>query len=302
MRAEEGQKRRLMKQAFEARRRFRARHRTYRGETSPLKHVGVPEGLYEKCKRCRERFVKDDILENKMVCPSCDSHFRLRAIDRLNMTVDEGTFIEKGLGYISLNPLFQEDYEQKLAENRERTGADEAFIYGYGEIKGIPCVLGVLDSHFMMGSMGSVVGEKVVKSVEYALVRRLPLVLFIASGGARMQEGIYSLMQMAKTAGAIQKLNQQDLLYISILTHPTTGGVSASFASLGDIILAEPEALIGFAGPRVIKQTIKQELPEGFQSAEFLLEKGMLDKIVHRHAMKDTLYRLLYLHEKGARL
>jgi acetyl-CoA carboxylase carboxyl transferase subunit beta len=215
------------------------------------------------------------------------------------MTCDPHTFVEKGFGYITLNPLFQEGYEQKIHDYKKRTNMDEAYIYGYAEIHEEPCIIGVMDSHFMMGSMGSVVGEKVTKSIEYALYKKLPLVIFVASGGARMQEGIYSLMQMAKTSGAIRKLHRQGLLYISVLTDPTTGGVTASFASLGDVIIAEPQALIGFAGPRVIEQTIKQQLPEGFQTAEFLLEKGMVDTVVHRHEMRDTLHRLLVMHKRG---
>ncbi len=288
-----------LKQAFEERRRFREALRTYRDKPTPEKTPDVPEGLYEKCDECKRTFVAKDMTKNLFVCPECGNHFRIRAIDRIAITADNDTFVEKGLGYITLNPLFQDAYEQKIAEYKDKTKLDEAFVYGYAEIGGHPCVLGVLDSYFMMGSMGSVVGEKVVKSVEYAMVKNLPLVLFIASGGARMQEGIYSLMQMPKTSGAIHKLNEQGLLYISVLTHPTTGGVSASFASLGDIILAEPGALIGFAGPRVIKQTIKQELPEGFQTAEFLLEKGMVDKVVHRHDMKPALTKLLRMHSAG---
>ena len=185
-----------------------------------------------------------------------------------------------------------------MYKRQEKTEIDEAYIYGYGKIKGVPCVIGVMDSYFLMGSMGSVVGEKITRSFEYAMYKRLPMVIFTASGGARMQEGIYSLMQMAKTSAAVLKHSEMGLLYISVLTHPTTGGVTASFASLGDIILAEPNSLIGFAGPRVIEQTIGQQLPEGFQKSEFLKEKGFIDKVVHRNDMKNTLYKILYMHRR----
>ena len=293
-------KRDLLKQSFEKKRLMRDRMDFYRKKPlSQMKSPDVPQGLYEKCSSCKSTFPQQEVLKNKLVCPNCQNHFRIRAIDRISMTADPHTFVEKGFGYITLNPLFQEGYEQKIFDYKKRTKMDEAYIYGYAEIHQEPCILGVMDSHFMMGSMGSVVGEKVTKSVEYALYKKLPLVIFVASGGARMQEGIYSLMQMAKTSGAIRKLHRQGLLYISVLTDPTTGGVTASFASLGDVILAEPKALIGFAGPRVIEQTIKQSLPEGFQTAEFLLEKGMIDKVVHRHDMRDVLHRLLVMHKRG---
>ena len=293
-------KRDLLKDAY-ARRRLRRPHVSLSQLASKDKTLtpDVPEGLYEKCPACKTTFPQKDVLANKMVCPACQHHFRIRAVDRILMVTDADSFVEKGFGYITLNPLFQEGYDQKIHQYKKQTGLDEAYVYGYAEIRGEPCVIGVMDSYFMMGSMGSVVGEKVTKSIEYALYKKLPLVLFTASGGARMQEGIYSLMQMAKTSGAIRKMHRQGLLYISVMTHPTTGGVTASFASLGDIILAEPQALIGFAGPRVIEQTIKQQLPEGFQTAEFLLEKGMIDKVVHRHAMRATLHRLLSLHRRA---
>ena len=291
-------KRDVLENAFNRQKAFKRKSTNYRKKPLSTEKVpDVPKGLYEKCNSCGERFIAKDMIENKFVCPSCDNHFRLRAIDRLNITVDPHSFLEKGLGFITLDPLFIDGYEQKIAQYKSQTSLDEAYIYGYAQIKGIPLVVGVMDSHFMMGSMGSVVGEKVTKSIEYALVKRLPLVMFVASGGARMQEGIFSLMQMAKTSGALKKLHDQGLLFVSVLTHPTTGGVTASFASLGDIIIAEPGALIGFAGPRVIKQTIKQDLPEGFQRAEFLQEKGMVDKVVHRHKLKDTLHTILQLHQ-----
>jgi acetyl-CoA carboxylase carboxyl transferase subunit beta len=260
--------------------------------------LDVPKGLYEKCPKCKEAVHTKQTYENMFICKHCGEHFRMRAIDRINFTIDPGTFVEKGLGYITLNPLFQDGYEEKINEYKNKTNIDEAYMYGYGEINGVPCVIGVMDSYFLMGSMGSVVGEKVTRSFEYAMYKKLPMVIFTASGGARMQEGIYSLMQMAKTSAAVLRHGEMGLLYITVLTHPTTGGVTASFASLGDIILAEPNSLIGFAGPRVIEQTIGQTLPEGFQKSEFLQEKGFVDKVVHRNDMKDTLYKLLYMHRR----
>ncbi len=291
-------KREMLKQALERHKRIRKTMKQYEPEmTRKTKKPDVPKGLYEQCPSCKSNLSKDDIAKNAYICQNCGHHFRIRAIERIALMTDKDSFIEKGLGYITLNPLFQEDYEDKLDHARKKTDLDNAFIYGYAKIEGNPCVVGVLDSYFMMGSMGSVVGEKVVKCAEYAMVKRLPLILFTASGGARMQEGIFSLMQMAKTSGAIRKLHDQGLLYVSVLTHPTTGGVSASFAMLGDIHLAEPKALIGFAGPRVIEQTIKETLPEGFQRAEFLERKGMVDKVVHRKNLKRTLATILRMHD-----
>lgn len=260
--------------------------------------LDVPKGMYEKCPNCKEPVNMKYAYEHLFICNHCGEHFRMRAIDRINAIVDTGTFVEKGLGYITLNPLFQDGYEEKIEGYKEKTDIDEAYLYGYGEINGNPCVVGVMDSYFLMGSMGSVVGEKVARSFEYASYKKLPMIIFTASGGARMQEGIYSLMQMAKTSAAVLKHSELGLLYISVLTHPTTGGVTASFATLGDIILAEPNSLIGFAGPRVIEQTIGQKLPEGFQRSEFLQEKGFVDQVVHREQMKDYLGRILYMHRR----
>ena len=260
--------------------------------------LDVPKGLYEQCPKCKEAVHTKQAYENMFICKHCGEHFRMRAVDRINFTIDQGTFVEKGLGYITLNPLFQDGYEEKINNYKEKTNIDEAYIYGYGEIKGVPCVIGAMDSYFLMGSMGSVVGEKVTRSFEYAMYKKLPMVIFTASGGARMQEGIFSLMQMAKTSAAVLKHGEMGLLYISVLTHPTTGGVTASFATLGDIILAEPNSLIGFAGPRVIEQTIGQKLPEGFQKSEFLERKGFIDKVVHRDDMRDTLGKLLLFHRR----
>lgn len=266
---------------------------------SKTKNIDVPKGLYEQCPSCKVTLNTKQSVENKFVCKECGEHFRVRAIDRIALTVDHGTFVEKGLGYITLNPLFQDGYEEKVAGYKEKTNLDEAYTYGYGEINGVPAVVGVMDSYFLMGSMGSVVGEKVTRSFEYAIYKKLPIIIFTASGGARMQEGIFSLMQMAKTSAAVRRHSDMGLLYISVLTHPTTGGVTASFATLGDIIFAEPNALIGFAGPRVIEQTINQTLPEGFQRAEFLQEKGFVDKVINRHEMKETLSKVLALHRRA---
>lgn len=258
--------------------------------------IDVPKGLYEKCSNCGETLNTKHLADEMFICKHCGEHLRMRAIDRINLIIDQGTFVEKGMGYITLNPLFQEGYEDKIKKYQEQTNLDEAYVYGFARIKGQPCVVGVMDSFFLMGSMGSVVGEKVTRSFEYAIYKKLPIIIFTASGGARMQEGIFSLMQMAKTSAAVLKHSDHGYLYISVLTHPTTGGVTASFAMLGDITLAEPNALVGFAGPRVIEQTIKETLPEGFQRAEFLEEKGFVDKVVHRKDMRETLYKLLDMH------
>jgi acetyl-CoA carboxylase carboxyl transferase beta subunit len=263
------------------------------------KDIDVPMGLYEKCPNCKTAINTNTIINNHFLCPHCDNHLRMRAIDRVNMIVDPGTFYEHGHGYVTLNPLYQDGYETKIERDKEKTKLSEAYIYGYAEIDGSACVVGVMDSFFLMGSMGSVVGEKVTKSFEYAILKKIPLILFSASGGARMQEGIFSLMQMAKTSAAAKELAEKKLLFISVLTHPTTGGVTASFAMLGDIILAEPNALIGFAGPRVIEQTIKQTLPEGFQRSEFLEERGFVDKVVDRRELKGVLSNILKMHKRG---
>jgi len=280
------------------RKKNRVKSKQTRSNYQTNQKLDVPKGLYEQCPRCKETVNVKQSVTNNFVCKHCGEHFKMRAVDRIKLTIDDNTFVEKGLGYITLNPLFQDGYEDKIDSYKEKTNIDEAYIYGYGEINGNPCVIGVMDSYFLMGSMGSVVGEKVTRSFEYAMYKKLPIVLFTASGGARMQEGIFSLMQMAKTSAAVMRHSEMDLLYISVLTHPTTGGVTASFASLGDITLAEPKALIGFAGPRVIEQTINQKLPEGFQRSEFLQEKGFVDKVVHRNELKATLGKILYMHRR----
>ena len=253
-------------------------------------------GKWVKCDNCKEILYKDDVHKNFSVCPNCGKHFRLSARRRIKQIADEGTFEEIGADILTKNPLNFDGYMKKITSLKEKTKIEEAVKCGTCEINGEKVVLAVMDGNFMMGSMGSAVGERFTLAIETSIEKRLPLIIFCVSGGARMQEGIVSLMQMAKTSSALAKHNEAGLLYISVLTDPTTGGVTASFASLGDIILAEPDALIGFAGPRVIEQTIKQKLPDGFQRSEFLLEHGFIDKIVERKDMKDTLYNLLKLH------
>ena len=253
-------------------------------------------GKWVKCDNCKEILYKEELHKNLSVCPNCGKHFRLSARRRIKQIVDEGTFEEIGKEILTEDPLHFEGYMKKVETLREKTKIEEAVKCGICEIEGQKVVLGVMDGNFLMGSMGRAVGERITLAIETAIKKKLPLIMFCVSGGARMQEGIVSLMQMAKTSSAIARLNEKGLLYISVLTDPTTGGVTASFASLGDIILAEPKALIGFAGPRVIEQTIKQKLPKGFQSSEFLLEHGFIDKIVERKDMKETLAKLVRLH------
>lgn len=252
-------------------------------------------GKWVKCDTCKEILYKEEVRKNLSVCPNCGKHFRVSARRRIKQIIDEGTFEETNENMQTINPLQFEGYEKKIQTLQEKTKIKEGVMTGFGEICGEKVVIAVMDSNFMMGSMGSVVGEKITRAIEDAISHRLPLIIFCVSGGARMQEGIISLMQMAKTSAALKRLDEAGLLYISVLTDPTTGGVTASFAMLGDIILAEPNALIGFAGPRVIEQTIKQKLPEGFQKSEFLLEHGFIDKIVERKDMKNTLYQILKL-------
>lgn len=256
----------------------------------------VPNDILYKCPRCQSVLFEEDFQALNKVCPKCNYHGRLTAKERLALTIDAGSFREFDATMKSLNPIDFPNYDQKQQKLREETGLNDAIITGEGTINGIRIVIGVMDSHFMMASMGSVVGEKVTRAIEYATKNNLPVILFTASGGARMQEGIVSLMQMAKTSGAVAKHGESGNLYVTVLTDPTTGGVTASFASLGDIIIAEPKVLVGFAGRRVIESTIKQHLPDEFQSAEFQLEKGFVDMIVERKNMKKTLTKVLELH------
>ncbi|MCI9570037.1 MAG: acetyl-CoA carboxylase carboxyltransferase subunit beta [Lachnospiraceae bacterium] len=257
----------------------------------------IPAGLWRKCNKCGKPIYAEDVRSNFYICPKCGGYFRISAYRRLEMLADEGSFEEWDREMEVSNPLGFPGYEKKLAAIREKTRLNEAIVTGKATIGGYAAVLGVCDARFMMSSMGHNVGEKITRAIERATRERLPVILFACSGGARMQEGLVSLMQMAKTAAALKRHHEAGQLFISALTDPTTGGVTASFAMLGDIILAEPNALIGFAGARVIEQTIGQKLPEGFQRAEFLLEHGFIDKIVKREEWKETLARLLRLHE-----
>ena len=263
-------------------------------------HPYIPEELWIKCPVCKNAVLSSDLMDNHKVCPKCSYHFRIAARQRIEMTMDEGTFTEMDADMTSVNKIGFPDYEKKLRSAKLSSGENESFITGVGEINGEKTVIAVMNSQFMMGSMGTVTGEKITRALEYATAHGLPVVIFTVSGGARMQEGILSLMQMAKTSGAVKKHSDAGLLYITVLTDPTTGGVTASFAMEGDIILSEPHALIGFAGPRVIEQTIRQKLPKDFQSAEFLLEKGFIDAVVERKDMKDTLAKLIRLHTRQA--
>ena len=259
-------------------------------------NIDIPIGKWIKCDNCKEIIYKETVRENLNICPNCGHYFRMHIGKRLELIIDEGTYERFELNIETTNPLELEDYPKKLKSLREKTGLEEAVSCGTGNINGEKVVICIMDSGFLMGSMGVVVGEKITYSIEQAVKQKLPLIIFSVSGGARMQEGIISLMQMAKTTAALTKLDEAGLLYISVLTDPTYGGVTASFASLGDIILAEPKAMIGFAGQRVIEQTIGESLPEGFQTAEFLLEHGFIDKIVERRNLKDTLYKLIKFH------
>lgn len=261
--------------------------------------VDIPADLLFKCPRCSSVYLDEEFTKNLKVCKNCGYHARITARERLDITVDKGSFSEFDADMISCNPIDFPGYDEKQAELREKTGLKDAVITGEAEIRGEKCVIGIMDSRYMMASMGSVVGEKITRAFERATEKKLPIILFTASGGARMQEGIVSLMQMAKTSGAAARHSAAGLLYITVMTDPTTGGVTASFASEGDIIIAEPKVLIGFAGRRVIEGTIKQRLPEDFQSAEFQLEHGFVDMITERKTMRRTLAHILKLHKKS---
>jgi len=260
---------------------------------APAKKVKIPEGLWVKCDNCKEIIYRKEVEKNFKVCPKCDYHFRISASERLPYLVDEGSFLEVEDGLSPRDFLKFKDYSDKLKSSRKKTGLKDAIISGEAKINGKPVSVVVMDFNFMGGSMGSVVGEKIARAVERAIEKRIPFVSVASSGGARMQEGILSLMQMAKTSAALARLGEAGLPFISILTDPTFGGVTASFAMLGDIIIAEPKSLIGFAGPRVIEQTIKQQLPAGFQRAEFLQDHGMIDMIVPRREMRASLGKIL---------
>jgi acetyl-CoA carboxylase carboxyl transferase subunit beta len=273
----------------------------FKKDKTPLKQsddkkVRVPEGLWTKCQNCRETLYSKDLEKNNSVCPKCNHHFRISANKRLELLLDEGSFVEFDGDMVSVDFLDFKDsksYQERIDAAIAKGGSKDAVICGEGKIDGTPVQMAVFDFSFMGGSMGSVVGEKITRAIERGIEKKMPVIVISASGGARMQESILSLMQMAKTAAALARLRDLGLPYISILTDPTTGGVTASFAMLGDINMAEPKALIGFAGPRVIEQTIRQKLPEGFQRAEYLLEHGMVDLIVERKDMRQKLSRIL---------
>ncbi|WP_412521074.1 acetyl-CoA carboxylase, carboxyltransferase subunit beta [Staphylococcus simulans] len=260
------------------------------------KQNDVPSGIMTKCPKCKKIMYTKELSENLNVCFNCDHHLSLTAYKRIEAISDEGTFKEFDKGMTSANPLDFPGYEEKIQKDQSKTDLNEAVVTGTAELDGTKYGVAVMDSRFRMGSMGSVVGEKICRIIDYCTEQRLPFILFSASGGARMQEGIISLMQMGKTSVSLKRHSDAGLLYISYMTHPTTGGVSASFASVGDINLSEPRALIGFAGRRVIEQTINEKLPDDFQTAEFLLEHGQLDKVVHRKDMRATLSQILKMH------
>lgn len=255
--------------------------------------LDIPSDAWEKCEACGHTDIREMFVRNLNVCPNCDYHRRIRAVDYVNILLDDGTAEEHDADLRSIDPLGFPDYPQRLKKAHNNAGDSEALVSASGRLDGLPMNVCAMDFSFMGGSMGSVVGEKIARAGQRSLERKWPLAILSASGGARMQEGVLSLMQMAKSSAMLAALAERRIPYISILTNPTTGGVSASFAMLGDAILAEPGAVIGFAGPRVIKQTIGQDLPEGFQTAEFLLDHGMLDAVVHRRDLKDTVGRLL---------
>lgn len=256
----------------------------------------VPEGLLKKCNKCGAAILTEEVKSVGYICPKCQGYFRVHAYERIRMTVDEDSFEEWEKDMEFVNPLEFKGYEEKVKSLKEKTGLSEAVVTGKASIEGNPAVIAVCDGRFLMASMGQVVGEKITRAVERATKEQLPVIIFACSGGARMQEGIVSLMQMAKTAAALKQHSDAGLLYVSVLTDPTTGGVTASFAMLGDVILAEPKALIGFAGPRVIEQTIGEKLPKGFQRSEFLLEHGFIDRIVERKEMRTVLGNILQMH------
>ena len=270
----------------------------YRPKAGDSEEPSIPQGLWRKCNKCGQPIYVEDVVNNYYVCPKCDGYFRIHAYRRIEMLADEGTFEEWNQEMPFSNPLDFPNYEKKVAAAREKSHLNEAIVTGKAMIEGNPAVIGVCDARFIMSSMGHVVGEKITQAVEQATKEKLPVILFACSGGARMQEGIVSLMQMAKTSAALKRHHEAGQLFISVLTDPTTGGVTASFAMLGDIIIAEPHALIGFAGPRVIEQTIGQKLPEGFQRAEFLLEHGFVDMILERKDQKRVIGQILYMHRK----
>lgn len=281
---------------------FFQKKRKYATITSDKAKRDIPEGLMTKCPKCGTILVTKDLEKNLKVCTSCGYHFRLYAAERLMITLDEGRLFEYDGNMVSLDPLDFPGYKQKLAKSAETSGLIDAIVTGEGTIGGFPVVIGVISFDFFQGTLGSVVGEKIVLAIEKAIQKGYPLILFSTSGGARMQESILSLMQMAKTSAALQRFDDAGGLFISVITDPTYGGVSASFAMLGDYVLAEPGAAFGFAGRIVIEQTIRQKLPDNFQTAEFNLKHGQLDRVVQRKDMKAILSRILDIHSVGRRM
>ncbi|HHY46052.1 MAG TPA: acetyl-CoA carboxylase carboxyltransferase subunit beta [Firmicutes bacterium] len=276
---------------------FRGKQKYVTVKPASIKHE-IPDGLWLKCEKCGQMTYGKELAATLKVCPKCGYHFKMSAMERIAMIADEGSFVEYDSDLIPADPLGFPGYREKVEKSVKATGLSEAIVTGEALVGGYRAAIGAMDFGFIGASMGSVVGEKVARTFERATLKRLPVIMFCTSGGARMQEGILSLMQMAKTSGAVMRHSHAGLLYISVLTNPTTAGVFASFASLGDIIIAEPEAQIGFAGPRVIEETIRQKLPPGFQTSEFVERHGMIDKIVERSALKPTLVTLLSLHDK----
>ena len=268
-------------------------------QNSSEEKPNIPSGMWVKCNKCGSIIYNEDLASNCYVCSNCGNHLRINAHTRISLTFDPDSFVAIGEDTKETNPLSFEGYEGKIEKAKKTSGSSEAVITGFGKINGIRVAAAIMDSFFMMGSMGTVVGEKITNLIELAIENELPLIIFTTSGGARMQEGIFSLMQMAKISAALAKFDEAGLLYITVLTDPTTGGVTASFAMEGDIILSEPGALVGFAGRRVIEDTIKETLPENFQKAEFLLEKGFIDAIIDRRDLRRKLYRILSMHEVG---
>lgn len=275
---------------------FFQKKKTYATITSDKAKRDIPEGLMTKCSKCGAILVTKELEKNAKVCTGCGHHFRLSALERIQCTLDDGVIVEYDSDMISLDPLDFPGYKEKLAKSTEVSGMKDAIITGEGTIGGFPAVVGIISFDFFQGTLGSVVGEKITRAIEKAIEKQYPLILFSTSGGARMQESILSLMQMAKTSAALKKLDSQGGLFISVITDPTYGGVSASFAMLGDVIIAEPGAAFGFAGRIVIEQTIRQKLPDNFQTSEFNLKHGQLDQVVHRKDIKATLTKLLDLH------
>jgi acetyl-CoA carboxylase carboxyl transferase subunit beta len=278
---------------------FFTKKKKYATVPSAKARQDVPEGIVRKCPKCKKIMYVKELQKHLYVCQSCGYHYPIGAHDRAVMLFDQDSYVEFDKDMVSLNPLQFPNYMNKLESDRKKTNLNEAVWTGKGRIEGFECAVAIMDKGFRMGSMGSVVGEKITRMIEYADKNALPVLIFSASGGARMQEGVLSLMQMAKTSAALKAFSENAGLYISIMTHPTTGGVSASFASLGDYNFAEPGALIGFAGRRIIEQTIGEELPDDFQTAEFLLKHGQLDQVIPRSELRNVLRQVLSIHSEG---